>query len=355
MKRLRSIVLAAAAVMVTVAFALPTVPVSAQDSAALSIPPKKNYVIEPGKSVDDKLSITNLDSTGPLRLSLRVIDFTYTNNSGTPKLFLDPDAPQTTWSLKPYMSVPESVTIEPGASKTLDMSVSIPSNVGAGSYYSAIIYSTGAPGGGNVGLAASGVTLAFVTVPGTVNEDLQLKHFGAYDQSARGDVKGYKFFTTDEPQVLAYTLENKGNVAESPVGSITLKNIFGGEQTIDNINPAGSLALIGQTRTFTACIKLKKQDVNFQGSDSQANTCTSPGLWPGIYTANLDLFYGQNGNNTKEITKTAIFIYAPWWFIVLTIIVLLIVAYFIWRFVRWFRNKFYGPRMPKGKKLTRRR
>lgn len=357
MKRFKSIVLAAAAVVMTVACALPALPASAQSSASLSIAPKKNYVIEPGKSVDDKLTIRNLDNTSSLQLNLRVIDFTYTNNSGTPKLMLDANAPDTTWSLKPFLTVPKSVTVPAGSSKSFDMSVKIPAGHGAGSYYSAIIYSTGAPDGGNVGLSASGVTLVFVSVPGKVSEDLQLKNFGAYDASAQGDVSGYRYITTDEPQTIAYTLFNNGNVTESPVGSIKLKNIFGKEQTIDNVNPSSSLALIGQTRTFTACIKLQSQNLNFQGTAAQANTCTSPGLWPGFYTANLDLYYGQNGNNTQEITKTAHFWYLPWWFIVLVVIVLLIVTYFVWRFVRWFRNKFYGPRMPKnrGRSLTRRR
>lgn len=357
MKRFKSIVLAAAAVVMAFACALPALPASAQSSASLSIAPKKNYVIEPGKSVDDKITIRNLDSTSSLQLNLRVIDFTYTNNSGTPKLMLDANAPDTTWSLKPFLTVPKSVTVPAGSSKSVDMSVKIPAKHGAGSYYSAILYSTGAPDGGNVGLSASGVTLVFVSIPGKVTEDLQLKKFGAYDASAQGDVSGYRYITTDEPQTIGYTLFNNGNVTESPVGSIKLKNIFGKETTIDNVNPSSSLALIGQTRTFTACIKLMSQNLNFQGTAAQANTCTSPGLWPGFYTASLDLYYGQNGNNTQEITKTAHFWYLPWWFIIVSVLILLVVAYFVWRFVRWFRNKFYGPRIPKsrGRSLSRRR
>lgn len=355
MKRFQSLALAAMAVLLTASLALAPSSVLAQGSASLSIAPKKNYVVNPGSSVDDKLTIRNLDNADALQLNLRVIDFTYTNNGGTPKLLLDVNAPQTTWSLKPYLTVPKSVTVQPGGVVSLDTKVSIPANVGAGSYYSAIIYSTGASDSGNVGLAASGVTLVFVSVPGKVNEQLDLKKFGAYDKNAQGELSGYRSFMTDEPQVLAYTLENKGNVAESPVGSITVKDIFGNERVIEDINPAGSLALIGQTRTFNACIKLKSQDVNFQGQASEANTCTSAGLWPGVYTATLDLFYGQNGNLTQEITKKAVFWYMPWWFIVLTIIVLLFITYVVWRIVRWFRAKFYGPRVPRGGKLTRRR
>lgn len=356
MKRFKSIVFIAMALTIATTSALSALPAAAQGgSASLSIAPKKNYVIEPGKSVEDTLSIRNIDSSEALQLNLRVIDFSYTDNSGTPKLFLDGDAPQTTWSLKPYMNVPSSVTVQPGQSATLDMSVKIPEGLGAGSYYSAIIYSTGAPDGGNVGLAASGVTLVFVSVPGTVNQELDLKKFGAYNRQFRGDEKGYFSFTTDMPATMGFTLENKGNLAESPVGSIIIKDIFGREQVIGNINPTGALALIGQTRTFTTCIKSKSQDVDFNGSRSEGEECVSPGLWPGVYTAKLDLFYGQNGNPTQEINKTAIFWYMPWWFIVLSIIVLLLIAYFVWRTVRLVRAKFYGPRVPKGRKLSRRR
>lgn len=154
-------VMAAFVVLIGVAY-LPARQVLAASSASLSIVPKKNYIIEPGESVEDKLTIRNLDPVQPLELNLRVIDFTFTDDGGTPKLMLANDAPQTTWSLKPFLTLPENVVIEPNSSKTIDMKVAVPAGHGAGSYYSAILYSSGAPGdGGNVGLSASGVTLVF--------------------------------------------------------------------------------------------------------------------------------------------------------------------------------------------------
>lgn len=353
MNRLQSIILAALAVLLGVIYLLPAAPASAQSSASLSIVPKKNYVIEPGKSIDDTLVIRNLDTSQPLELTLRVVDFTFTDNGGTPKLFLDEDAPQTTWSMKPFITIPKSVIIPAGASKTLDMNVEIPANQGAGSYYSAIIYGTGAGEGGNVGLSASGVTLVFTTIPGQVTENLLLKKFGLYDPTAKGDVKGYKFVTEKEPTTIAYTLENQGNVAEAPVGSITLKDIFGRERTIDNVNPSGSLALIGQTRTYQACIKLASQNSNFQGNAAQGATCVNPGLWPGYYSSTLDLFYGQNGNLTKEIVGKASFWYLPWWFVIAFLILLAVVVIAVWRGVYIVRGKISGARSRKS--LRRRR
>jgi hypothetical protein len=345
MKRFKSIVVAACVVLIAAAYIMPALPASAVSSASLSIVPKKTYAIEPGKSVNDKLTIRNLDSKAPLQLTLRVIDFTFTDDGGTPKLMLDPGAPQTTWSLKPFLTVPESVTIPAGASKTLDMSVAIPAGHGAGSYYSAILYSSGSGEGGNVGLSASGVTLVFTSIPGKVNENLKLQKFGAYNLATADKKADYTSFTVDEPQNIAYTLKNSGNVTEAPVGSITLKGMFGKSQVIDNVNPNASLALIGQTRTFTSCIKLKSENVDFNGTKSQAATCTSPGLWPGRYTVALDLFYGQNGNDTQEIVSTTSFWYLPIWFIITVLILIAIIALVVWLLVRKIRAKLgYGKR-----------
>lgn len=352
MKCLKSIVTSALVFAATVAFAMPGESVSAASSSALSIVPKKNYTIEPGKSVKDKLTIRNLDASVPLQLTLRVVDFTFTDDGGTPKLFLAQDAPQTTWSLKPFMTVPKSVTVAPSSSKTLDMNIAIPAKHGAGSYYSAIVYSSGSGEGGNVGLSASGVTLAFVSIPGKVKEDLQLQKFGAYREAVANHPAEFLTITGDEPRMMAFNVKNNGNVTEAPVGSITLKDMYGHQTVITDVNPNGSLALIGQSRTFTSCIKLKDENVTLNGTKTKTKTCDSPGLWPGYYTATANLFYGQNGNNTQEVTKSASFWYLPLWFVIAVIAILLLIAYIIWRVVNVIRRKLYGK---KPIKLARRK
>lgn len=332
MKRFKSTILAVFAAVLVVS----NVPVGSANaqSSALSIEPRKNYVIEAGQGTEDTISIRNLDAAHELTLYLQVIDFTFTDDSGTPKLLLGDDQDPTPWSLKNYLDIPDTATVDAGGRVTLDMDIDIPSNLGAGSYYSAIVYSTSAPSGGNLGLAASGVTLAFVTVPGDVNENLVAEKLGAYDIAN----KQYRFLNFDEPLRIGYTLKNEGNVFEAPVGTITLKNMWGQEYTINNINPDKKLALIGQSRTFDACIKLAVQNVDFQGDKTEQNTCVSPGLWPGFYHVSLNILYGQNGNLTKELNKTAIFWYLPLWFIIASIVLLLALAYFIWRSIVWIRG-----------------
>lgn len=346
-KRLKSIILATFAFVVTVGVAVPVFQADAQttSSSALSIVPRKDYVVEPGSSVDDTLVIRNLDRELPLELTLRVVDFTSQDDGGTPRLLLDPDAEQTPWSLKPFLTLPESVSIPPGTSRTLDMNVAIPEGHGAGSYYSAIVYSSGASEGGNVGLNASGVTLAFASIPGEVDETVTLEKFGAYQQSS----SSYTRFMANQPQVIGFTLKNEGNVTQAPIGSITIKNIlFGKETTITNVNPNNSLALIGQTRTFTPCIKLTSENLDFQGTRAEATTCASPGLWPGIYTGEIDLLYGWNGNVQQEINGKTWFIYAPWWFILIVVVILLALAFLIWKIVNKVRSSRRGAAFKKS-------
>lgn len=329
-------------------------------SAALSIEPRKNYTINPGQTVNDKLTISNLSSTSNLTLSLRMIDFTFSNQSGTPKLYLAANAPQTPWSLKPYTTLPKNLTLSPGQTESFNYSITIPKNLGAGSYYSAIIYQSGTGNGGNVGLGAAGVTLVFVTVPGTVNENLHLQAFGAYDSADNGTTGSYVTIATNNaPQMIAYTLKNSGNAVEAPAGSITLTDMFGhAVKTLNKTNAIGNLALIGQTRIFATCVESKQSQLVQLGgtaTNDTANTCVTPHLAPGLYTAKLDVFYGQNGNTTHEITNTAHFWYLPWWFIALVLIILALIAYAIWWLQRKARTLLKGTTYRSDKGIGRKR
>lgn len=361
MKRFTGFLSAALAVFI---LALSSIPVSAaatsaDNSAGLSIEPRKNYVINPGQTVNDKLTISNLSTANGLYLNLKVIDFTFTDQSGTPKLFLAANAPQTPWSLKPYTTLPKSVTISPGQSTTINYSITIPKGLGAGSYYSAIIYQSGTGNGGNVALGASGVTLVFVTVPGTVNENMQLQKFGAYTSDDNGVTGSFVYVATSAPQMVAYLLKNAGNVTEAPAGSITLTNMFG--KTVTTLNKTNSnqeLALIGQTRLFGTCIETKASEIVDLGGVStnpNSTTCVTPHLTPGLYTAKLDIFYGQNGNATHEITSTAHFWYLPWWFIIILLIILALIVYAVWWLQRKFKSMVKGTTYHSGRGISRRR
>jgi hypothetical protein len=134
--------------------------------------------------------------------------------------------------------------------------------------------------------------------------------------------------------MIAYALKNAGNVTEAPAGTLSLKDMWGHQiKSVGTTNKLQQLALIGQTRLFATCIKTVQQKIEFEGGTSTNTNCTDPGLWPGLYTISLDVFYGQNGNTTHEITGTAHFWYLPWWFIIALIVVVGAIAYAVWRIV----------------------
>jgi len=325
-------------------------------SSGLSIQPRKNYVINPGQSVTDKLIIGNLDPNAGLNLKLRMVDFTYTDLSGTPKLNIAANAPQLPWSIKPFTTLPSSVDIGPGERKTISYTIKIPKNLGAGSYYSAILYQANGASGGNVALNASGVTLAFVSVPGQVKENMTLQKFGAYNSDNNGTTGSFVFIDMNEqPKMIAYTLKNEGNVFESPAGTIELKDMFGHKVADIQTNASQSLALLGQTRLFASCIKTVQQKIEAEGGTTKDTSCTDPHLKPGRYTAKMDVFYGQNGNQTHEITKTATFWYLPWWFIIAVLVVLAAIAGGIWWLQRKIRAAIKGATFKEGRGISRRK
>jgi hypothetical protein len=336
MKRITNLLLSLVFVFTGVAASVVPASAAGGGSSGLGIQPRKNYVINPGETKTDKLTINNLDGNEPLNVTLRVVDFTFMNESGSPRLDLSADAKTTTWSLKPFIKLPGSFVVPAGGRKTVDITVSIPKTQGAGSYYSAIQYLTGGADGGQVNLSASGVTLAFVSVPGTVKEKLTLTKLGAFQSDGAGLGKYLFINTSNAPGEVAYTLKNDGNVTENPTGTITIKpSFFGKSYTIDEINPNTSLALIGQNRLFSTCIEKEDKVVELQGEKSISQVCKKyPKMLPGRYTITLDAFYGQNGNSTQEITGTATFWYLPFWFLIGVVVVIAAIAFFIWKLVR---------------------
>jgi hypothetical protein len=343
MKRILSFISAALVVLGVVVNVVPASAATAGSSTGLSINPRKNLIVDQGQTLKDNLQVGNLSRNLDLEISLRVVDFTFFNNSGTPKLSLAQNAPQTTWSIKPFIHLPSTEVIGAGQSIQVPYSVTIPKDQGAGSYYGAIIYSATSGGKGNVNLDASGVSLVFITVPGAVHENLTLQKLGAYTQNKSNSTGSYTYINTQKPTQLAYTLDNKGDVTESPSGSATLKYMFGGNPiNISNVNVNSSLALIGQDRLFQTCINNLKQGVSAVGTYTLANVCGPANLKPGYYSASIAIYYGQNGNPTKEVIGSGGFWYLPWWFIAAFIVAVLIIAFLVWKIVRIVRRKLYG-------------
>lgn len=320
-----------AAFAVLLAFVvIPSVAQVNGQSNALAISPRKDYNLKPGESVEDTLTVTNRNTTDPLNLELKVVDFQAQDESGTPQLMRN-STERTAWSLKNYIEMPQQVTVNPGETIRVPIVISMPNDIGAGSYYSAIEYSaTGPTAEDRVNISASGVSLIFVKVPGQAKQQLTFMQFGAFvpEGASGGSFKG--IFFSDKPEVLSYRLRNDGNIAEQPAASIVVKDSFGNvKYTIEDANPKDQLALRGQTRRFDACINPEDTTQTTEsGTDINAVVCGDTNFTPGRYVAELSVLYGENGNETREITAKATFWYLPWWFIGVMVVALAVIAGF---------------------------
>lgn len=330
------------ALLVAVTTLLTTATVNAA-SNGLGVSPRKDYAVQPGKTVSDTLYISNLSLTQDLQVEMRMIDFGAQDETGAPALQLGDNAQQTPWSLKPFIKMPSNVRVGAGKSTNVPISITIPASQGAGSYYSAVEYTAINPETKQkVNISASTASLIFVTVPGEAKEQLIMKQFGAWQTTGAdkisGEFKGAFFGAS--PKEFAYRLQNAGNVAEQPSGSLVIKNMFGRTvKEVEDANPKKQLVLIGQTRRVQACIKpsvLNSQDPN--GQNAKQTVCDDPGLLPGRYTAQIALFYGLNGASTQEVQATASFWYLPWWSIVGLIVLILIIVGLVWLIRRAFGN-----------------
>lgn len=328
--------------LVLVAGVLLPATASAAASNSLGVNPRKDYTINAGDKTTDTIFVRNISQKDVLNVSISTLDFQSQGQTGSPEFLLHETQP-TRWSLKSYMTLPKSVTIAPGGSSEVPITISIPKGVGAGSYYSAVRFdASGGAGGGNLNLSGSAITLIFVRVPGKTTDNLQLTNFGTYVLADGADSGVYQsFFGATKPQYLSYALKNTGNVAEQPTGSILIKNQFGKQvEVYQNANPNNYLVLLDQTRRIDFCLNPQTKTVkDSAGSSSTVNTCVNPKLAPGRYTANLDLFYGSNGSPSNEIQAKTTFWYLPSWFIFAIIAAILVVAGVVWLVVNTIRNR----------------
>lgn len=332
---MRKLLRVVAVLVAVVGFTLAPIGQVAAQSNALAIQPRKDYNLKAGESVEDTLTITNRHQTDPLNLSLSVIDFEARDESGSAKL-LKNRTERTAWSIKNFTEIPEQVTVNPGETTRIPVRITVPEGTGAGSYYSAIEYAaTGGQSGDQVNIAASGVSLIFVKVPGLAKQQLTLLQFGTYAPDAGGRTGSFRglFFGT-RPKSVAYRLRNDGNIAEQAVASVVIKDFSGNTvYEIGDANPKKQLALRGQTRLFDVCIN--QEDVvqtTETGQDITATVCGDTEKFkPGRYTAEISIIYGENGNQSVELTEKAAFWYLPWWFVGLIFAALLVlVAAFFW-------------------------
>jgi hypothetical protein len=188
------------------------------DSTMKISPVRTEIAAKPGESTKVPVYITNI-SKAPITLKAIENDFVAGDEKGTPSLVLDEKAYAPTHSLKRFMVHIDNVSIDPGKTKQVDVTVNVAKDAKAGGYYGALRFvPIDASGNSSVSLNGSVSSLILLTVPGDLQENLMLTNFDVQQKGAAGS----NFRNPDNLEV-ALRFENKGNVHVAPFGQINVK------------------------------------------------------------------------------------------------------------------------------------
>lgn len=249
-------------------------------------PVRSEFTIQKGQSKTFTITLEN-PSAAALTARPIVNDFVASEDeSGEPRLILDPDTVLPRNDFKRLVSPLEDVVIPANQKKDITVTLSVPTYVDAGGYYGAIRFVPVLPDedGRNVALTASIGSIVLVQVPGEIRQQLTLLQLSAAQkQSSRG------FLIGGDVSVLT-RLKNTGNIHVKPFGKVQIKNMFGKvvhEYEFNNTDPRGNV-LPDSIRKFIDPISNKK--------------------WLGRYTISINLSYSDGGD---IITAKSAFWYFP--------------------------------------------
>lgn len=256
------------------------------------------------------LTVTNVTLTD-LLYTVSVDDFTAKDETGTPQILLDSPLPESA-SIRNWVATPTTFTLKSRESRTVTAQVTIPANAEPGGHYGVVRFSGQAPEveDTGVGLSASAGTLLLIRVDGDINEQASLASFFTA-------INGNQTFLFETSPISFVTrINNEGNIHVKPVGSIEVKNAFGGIVTTIPLNAEKSNVLPDSIRRF---------DTQYDG-----------GWMIGYYTANLTLGYGTTG---QALTSTISFWVIPYRLILAALLVLVTVGYILSRLVKVYNKR----------------
>ena len=279
----------------------------AQEGNIVVGPARQTVKIDPGAT--KTLNIRFVNQSGlPLNGIFGVSDFIVTDEKGTPT-FIDslPGGFSTPYSASSWVTLPyQEITIPAKDLVTVQFKVEIPEDALAGGRYFGVYFE---PGGKieekqeevikEVGTAIETriAGLVYLKVSGPVSESAFVSRFFA------------PVFMEYGPLPLQTQILNRGNYHITPIGTITVKNIFGKvieEQTLKEQN------------IFPDAIRIYEN--NFAKK------------WMiGKYTYDLTATYGEGGQVLTASSYTWVFPYKLIIIIILAIVIIILVTKHIWK------------------------
>lgn len=262
---------------------------------------------ERGGSYTIKLSVMNVTGSD-LIFNSQVNDFGAKDETGTPEILLDQNAPASA-SIKAWVTPIRSLRLKPKQVQSIDVKINVPKDAEPGGHYGVVRFSGTPPELEDTGvsLAASAGTLILVRVSGAINEQLRAVELFATNNGQPGS------WFESTPLTLVQRIKNEGNVHVKPVGTGVVTDMFGRKVASIQINPDNRNILPNSIRRF---------EESFNGS------------WLiGQYTMNMSLAYGTTGQVLEGQTT---FWIIPWR-LILAVIAILALLFFG---LRWKLNRY---------------
>jgi len=316
---------------VALAASTTTSPNPVNNGQALEIAPPLIYLtVNPGQTTSTQVLIRNI-SSGNLLVTEQVNDFVAAGENGTPKILLNNDT-NDPYSLKNWVSSLPSFLLIPKQTKTLTVTLNIPSNASPGGHYGVVRFTATPPslaGTSGVSLSTSLGALFLVTVSGKLTEKVTLQ---SYTVNQGGKTKTSNIFEST-PLNFVVQLHNLGNIQEQPTGQIVISDMFGRKLADVNVNLPPANILPQSIRQFT-----EPFDKTVIGNKRLF----------GRYTAALSVTYGASH---KVLTASLVFWVIPFKLIAIVIIIL-VAGFFI---LRYFIRRYNRHVLSKSGRSSRRR
>lgn len=242
-------------------------------------PPVINLTADPGQSVTTEIILRDV-SDSPLFVTNQINDFTASGEDGTPKLLLE-DGEPSPYSMRSWFTPVSEITLEPRALTRLPVTINVPGDAAPGGYFAVIRFTGTAPDldSNGVGLSASIGALVFMQVNGDAQEELSIEEFFTTTNGSKTSL------FQSAPIDFSVRVNNTGNTYEQPAGRITIKDMFGQQVGIVNVNLPPRNVLPGTIRKFDQTL-----DSSVIGNK----------FLFGMYTADLEVTYGSDGQTVRS-------------------------------------------------------
>lgn len=275
-----SILLAIAALSLSIFFSLTQAQTSVSSQSLEVSPPTQEVVADPGQTITLKAKVRN-KSNAAVDVRVRVDNFTAAGDEG--QVALQAKDPNTiaAWSAV----TPDQFPLRAGEQREVTATVSVPRGA-AGGHYASFVFGTVPPNANpnETALSQEVASLFLVRVNGPVNEKVEIVGFTAPRLAEFG------------PVPMTLTFNNTGNVHVRPTGLIAINDMF--NRKVKDVVMEGKNVLPGSNR---------KVDVELDNR-----------VLFGKYTANAVLVYGAGNESINATTTFYVFPYR------LALIVLLI-------------------------------